>query len=126
MHPAAPPARPPPTLVLAAAIAFVIAAFDVVVTFLAMADGTGGRAFGALLRDGVLVLGGVMMLRRARWALWLTVALFALSLLRVLAADELAGFLVNGLAVPGLVFALLPASRQWVAPPAAQPEPAAA
>lgn len=106
------PARP--ALVLAAvAIAITMGLADAVDTILSALrpEGTGAIG-GTLLRDILLIVAAVFLLRRVAWAGWTLIALFAISLLRVLAADEPIEF-VNALGVVGIALLVLPQSRAW-------------
>lgn len=114
--------RPPASILVAAAVAFVVAVADVadvLVSLLVLGEQT-GRVAGTLARDVLLVVAGVFLLRRWPWALWTLGALFALTLLRLLAADEWHELLFNGLAAAGLVALLLPPGRRWCLDPAAK------
>ena len=106
------PERPPAPILGAALIAIGIAGYDVVVTILALLrpEGT-GAVVGTFLRDALLLVAAVMLLRRAAWAGWVLGALFGLSLLRVLAPSDPVSLAVNALALVGI--ALLAASYRW-------------
>lgn len=106
--------RAPPTILVAVALALLIAALDIIDTILAlMRPGGTGRVFGTFLRDALFILAGVFLLRRAKWALWTLVVLFALSLVRIVAANDWRDITGVALALGGLVMTLLPASRAW-------------
>lgn len=108
-------ASPPPSIRGAALMAFLIAAYDVVDTILAaLRPGGTGRIVGTLVRDALLVLGGVLLLRRVVWSAWLLGALFALSLLRVLVPSGILDAVVNAFALAGIVLLLLPRSYAWL------------
>ncbi|HVL47089.1 MAG TPA: hypothetical protein VM889_00860 [Candidatus Thermoplasmatota archaeon] len=110
---------PPPVVLAAAGAALLVALLDVADTaILATTGAPTGPVVGTFVRDAVLVVAAVFLLRRARWALWTLVALLALGLLRTFSADEPLEYAGVIVALAGLASALMPETRAWVARPA--------
>lgn len=114
--------RPPTPVIVVAGIAAAIAALDIVDTILAMLrpEGT-GRVMGTFVRDGLLVLAAGFVVRRATWARWTLVVLFALTLLRAYSSDVYQQASA-ALALVGLVTITLAPVRAWFVTPAGPSE----
>lgn len=115
-------ARVPVAVVVAAALASVIALYDVADALVGkLVLGGEGRVLGTLVRDGFLLAGAGMCYRRASRGRTILVAFLALTLVRVAFPTSVPDLLVNALAIPALAALFHPTTRAWLAPPARRP-----
>lgn len=107
---------PPPVILALMGTAVLVAVLDVMDSIQNLLGGTAGAVLGTLVRDVLLVVAAVFTLRRAWWARWALLVLFAFGLVRALAADEVLEWVGAASAAVGFVLTLLPASRAWFKP----------
>lgn len=110
-------ARPPPTIVAASVAAILVGALDAVDVVLGVLAGGTGAIVGTLVRDALLVLGALVLLRRTRWAIWVLGPILALAFLRALVADDWLEWAGLTCALAAVILLVLPPSRDWIRAP---------